>query len=67
MLQMDYIPKAYSTLLGRPWLEQAKAYHDWGNSILTIITDTNTVTLSTKKQVMVHPSQRPCNLDDTYD
>jgi hypothetical protein len=25
------------------------------------------MTLNTKKRIMVHPSQRPCNLDDTYD
>ncbi len=25
------------------------------------------MTLSTKKRVMTHPSQRPYNLDDTYD
>jgi hypothetical protein len=64
---MEDVPKAYLMFLRRPWLEQAKAYHDWGNSTLTIIADTNTVTLSTKKRIMVHPFQRPCNLDDTYD
>jgi hypothetical protein len=54
-------------LLGRPWLKQTKAHHDWGNKTLTITVDTNTVTLNMEKQIMVHPSQRPCNLDDTYD
>ncbi len=49
MLQMEYIIKAYSMLLGRPLLRQAKAYHDWGNNTLTIIVDTITVTLNTKK------------------
>jgi hypothetical protein len=46
---MEYIIKAYSMLLGRPLLRQAKAYHDWGNNTLTIIVDTITVTLNTKK------------------
>ncbi len=53
--------------LGRPWLKQAKVHHDWGNNILTIIVDTNTMTLSMEKRIMVHPSQTPGNLDDTYD
>jgi hypothetical protein len=64
---MEDIPKAYLIFLGRPWFEQVKAYHDWGNNTLTIITNINKMTLSTKKRVMVHPSQRPCNLDDFYD
>jgi hypothetical protein len=54
-------------LLGRPWLKQTKVHHDWSTSTLTIIVDTKIVTLSIKKQTMVHLSQRPCNLDDTYD
>jgi hypothetical protein len=62
-----YFPKAYSMLLGRPWVKQAKVHHDWGNNILRIIIDTKTMTLSTKKQIMVHPSQKPCNLNDIYD
>jgi hypothetical protein len=45
----------------------AKAHHDCNNNILTIITDTNTMTLSMEKRIMVHPSQTPRNLDDTYD
>jgi hypothetical protein len=35
--------------LGRPWLKQAKAHHDLGNITLTIIIDTNRMTLSTEK------------------
>jgi hypothetical protein len=64
---MEYIRKAYSMLLGKPWLRQTKAHHDWGNNTLTIIVDIIIMTLNTKKRIMVHPSQRPCNLDDTYD
>jgi hypothetical protein len=25
------------------------------------------MTLSTEKRILVNPSQRPCNIDDTYD
>ncbi len=64
---MENTLEAYSMFLGRPWLKRAKTHHDWGNNILTIIVDTKIVTLSIKKWVMVHPFQRPCNLNDTYD
>jgi len=67
VLQMEDTLEAYSMFLRNPWLKQAKSHHDWGNNILTIIVDTKIVTLSTEKRVMVHPSQRPCNLDDIYD
>jgi hypothetical protein len=63
---MEDILEAYLMFLKRPWLKQTKLHHDWGNNILIIIVDTKTMTLSTKKWVMVHPSQRPCNLDDIY-
>jgi hypothetical protein len=45
MLQMENIPEAYSMILGRPWLKQAKVHHDWGNNTLTIIVNTKIVTL----------------------
>ncbi len=67
MLQMGDTSQAYSMFLGRPWLMQVKVHHDWGNNTLTIIVDIKTMTLGIKKQVMVHPSQKPCNLDDIYD
>jgi hypothetical protein len=64
---MEDILKAYLMFLGRPWFKQVKVHHDWGNDTSTIIVDTKIVKLSIEKQVMVHPSQRPCNLNDTYD
>jgi hypothetical protein len=64
---MEDILGAYLMFLGRPWFKQVKVHHDWGNGTSTIIVDTKTVKLNTEKQVMVHPSQRPCNLNDTYD
>jgi predicted transport protein len=67
LLQMEDTLEAYLMFLKRPWLKQVKAHHDWGNNILTIIIDTKTMTLSTEKRIMVHPSQRPCYIDDIYD
>jgi hypothetical protein len=58
---MENTPKAYSMILRRLWLKL------WGNNMLIIIANTKKMTLSTNKQIMVHPSQRPCNLDDIYD
>jgi hypothetical protein len=54
---MEDIPKVYLLLLGRSWLKQAKAHHDCSNNILIVITDTNTMTLSMEKRIMVHPSK----------
>jgi hypothetical protein len=64
---MEDIPEPYFMLWGRPWLKQTKVHHDWGNNILTIIADTKIMTLSIQKRVMIRPSQRPRNLDDSYD
>jgi hypothetical protein len=41
---MEDTPKAYSMLLGRAWLKQAKTHHDLGNNTLTIIANTKIVT-----------------------
>jgi hypothetical protein len=46
---MEDTLKAYLMFLGRPWLKQVKAHHDWGNNTLIIIVDTKTMTLNTKK------------------
>jgi hypothetical protein len=54
ILQMEDTLEVYSIFLGRPWLKQAKVHHDWGNNTLTIIINTKTMTLNTKKWVMVH-------------
>jgi hypothetical protein len=36
----------YYVLLGRPWLKQAKAHHDWGNNTFKIIINTQIMTLN---------------------
>jgi hypothetical protein len=54
-------------LLGRPWLKQARAHHDWGNNTLTITSKGREVTLSTINCVKLSPTQQPKPLDDGYD
>jgi hypothetical protein len=36
VIQSNVLDSNYSMLLGRPWLRDAKVYHDWGNNIITI-------------------------------
>jgi hypothetical protein len=55
--------EAYSMLLGRPWLKQAKAYHKWGDSVLTIILGERTVIVNTIKKIPLKPSKRPKYVD----
>ncbi len=36
VLHNSVVNSNYSTLLGRPWLRDAKMAHDWGSNIVTI-------------------------------
>ncbi len=36
ILQNNVIDTSYSMLLGRPWLMDVKATHDWGNNTMMI-------------------------------
>ncbi len=36
LLHNSVVDSSYSTLLGRPWLRDAKVAHDWGSNIFTI-------------------------------
>jgi hypothetical protein len=58
--------KVYS-MLGRPWLKQVRAHHDWGNNTLTITSKGREVTLNTIKHVKLSLTQQPKHLDDGYD
>jgi hypothetical protein len=49
--------EAYSMFLGRPWLKQAKAHHNWGDSTLTIILENIIVTLNIIKHMNIKSSQ----------
>jgi hypothetical protein len=45
--------EASSMLLGRPWLKQIKAHHNWGDNTFTIILKGRIVKVSTIKHVNV--------------
>jgi hypothetical protein len=49
--------ETYSMFLGRPWLKQIKAHHNWGDNTLTIISGNKIVTLSTIKHMNIKSSQ----------
>jgi len=53
ILNLDNGFEAYSMHLGRPWLKQIKAHHNWGDNTFTI----TSVTLSTIKLVNIKSSQ----------
>ncbi len=57
VLKMEIGIEAYSMLIGRPWLKQTKAHHNWGDNTLTIILENKIVTFSTIKYVNIKSSQ----------
>jgi hypothetical protein len=36
MMKNNILDANYSMLLGRPWLQDAKVTHDWGNNLISI-------------------------------
>jgi hypothetical protein len=58
MLNMENGTKTYSMLLGRPWLKQVKANHNWGDSPLTITMGKRTMTMSTIKKIPLKSSEK---------
>ncbi len=66
VLKMENGVEAYSMLLRRPWLKQAKVRHNWGDSTLIIISKNKIVMFSTIKHVNIKLSQRPKNLDNEF-
>jgi hypothetical protein len=56
MLNMGNETKTDSKLLGRPWLKQSKANHNWGESIFIIITRERTVAVRTIKKIPLKSS-----------
>ncbi len=57
VLKMENGIEAYSMFLERPWLKQAKAHHNWGDSTLLIILENIRITLNIIKQVNIKSSQ----------
>ena len=50
-MKMEELDPAYSLLLGRPWLRDAKVTHDWGNNMITIHGNGKQVTISVTKSL----------------
>jgi hypothetical protein len=46
ILKMENGVEAYFMFLGRPWLKQTKAHHNWGDSTFTIILENKIVMLN---------------------
>jgi hypothetical protein len=67
MLNMGNETKIYSMLLGRPWLKQTKANHNWRDNTLTITARERTMTMSVIKKIPLKPSKRPKYVNDGYD
>jgi hypothetical protein len=67
MLNMGNETEIYSMFLGRPWLKQAKANHNWGDSTFTITVREWTMAVSTIKKIPLKPLERPKYVDDGYD
>ncbi len=59
MLNMGNEIKIYSMFLGRPWLKQAKANHNWGDSTLTITAREKIMAMSIIKKIFLKPLERP--------
>ncbi len=59
--------KAYSMLLGWPWLKLARAHHNWGDNTLTMTLGEWTVMLSTIKWININSSLWSKNVDDEFD
>lgn len=57
ILIMEKGKEAYSMLLGRPWLKQTKATHDWDNNALIITSRDKEITFTTIKKIMLNPFQ----------
>ena len=57
---------SYSLLLGRPWLKEAQAQHDWPLNKLTLTQKGNKVEVSTQRTPALSPAKRPLNWED-YD
>ncbi len=59
--------EAYSMLLERPWLKQAKVHHNQGNNTFIITSKGIMVMLNTIKRVNIKSSQLPKILDNEFD
>jgi hypothetical protein len=66
VINMVSTEDSYSLLLGRPWLKEAQAQHDWPLNKLTLTQGGSKVELSTQRTPALSPARRPLNWED-YD
>jgi hypothetical protein len=66
VIDMVNTEDSYSLLLGRPWLKEARAQHDWPLNKLTLTQGGNKVEVNTRRTPTLSPAKRPLNWED-YD
>ena len=66
VLRMEDIQEAYPLLLGRPWLQQAKAKHDWETDVLTIRQGNRRIKMVVQARTTVAPANRPTHAKGIY-
>ena len=66
VIDMVSTEDSYSLLLGRPWLKEAQAQHDWPLNKLTLTQGGNKVEVSTRRTPALSPAKRPLHWED-YD
>lgn len=63
ILKIERSKRPYQVLLGRPWLKEAKAKHDWESNELTIQQGKRCVTLGLDHKLPVRATGRPLRLE----
>ena len=63
VMKMENQENCYSMLLGRPWLKQARAKHDWGKSQLVLYQKGIDVCIGTNRRPKLPDSSRPINIE----
>ena len=63
---MEDIQEAYPLLLGRPWLRQAKAKHNWETDVLAIRQGKRKIKLAVQARTKVAPANRPTHAEGIY-
>ena len=66
VIDMVSTEDSYSLLLGKPWLKEAQAQHDWPLNKLTLTQGGSKVVLSTQRTLALPPDKRPLHWED-YD
>ena len=64
VIDMVSTKDSYNLLLGRPWLKEAQAQHDWHLNKLTFTQKGNKVKISTQRTPASPPAKRPLHWED---